>query len=109
MLAYASTEKPLMKSTGAAITALSLIFAGLIFAGSATIDRAMAQTPQMRRATPVREATDAGPRHRTRHVQRYADRGYDPPVYDDRPVYYRPYPYVVPVPFFLGLGFGPWW
>jgi hypothetical protein len=38
---------------------------------------------------------------------RYADRTYTQPHYDDRPDYYRPYPYVLPVPFFLGFGFRP--
>ena len=44
-----------------------------------------------------------------RRTQHYADRRYDRPVYEHRPEYYRPYPYVLPAPFPLGLGFGPWW
>jgi hypothetical protein len=32
-----------------------------------------------------------------------------PAYYYDRPVYYRPYPYVSPAPFTFGIGFGPKW
>ena len=31
------------------------------------------------------------------------------PTYYARPVYYRPYPYGVPAPFFLGFGYLPYW
>lgn len=31
------------------------------------------------------------------------------PAYYARPIFYRPYPYQTPVPFFLGIGFGPAW
>jgi hypothetical protein len=53
------------------------------------------------------EATDFSARRRIRHDRRYAYRSYERPYYLDRPTYYRPYPYAVPVPFFLGIGFGP--
>jgi len=52
-------------------------------------------------------ATDVTARRRYRHHYRYAYRPYDRPHYYDRPYSYRPYPYNAPVPFFLGLGFGP--
>ena len=31
------------------------------------------------------------------------------PAYYARPYYYRPYPYTVPVPFFLGFGYLPYY
>ena len=76
----------------------------LTFSGSAAIHSAAAQAVMQK--PQASKATDPSARHRT---QRYADRRYDRPVYDDRPEYYRPYPYVLPAPFPLGLGFGPWW
>ena len=51
-------------------------------------------------------STDLGAR-RHRHYRRYAYRPAYPPYYYDRPTYYRPYPYSVPAPFFLGFAFGP--
>jgi hypothetical protein len=46
-------------------------------------------------------------RRHDRHFGRYVDRSL--PSYYARPVYYRPYPYAMPVPFFLGFGFVPRW
>jgi hypothetical protein len=51
--------------------------------------------------------TDLGARRRYRHYHRYAQRPSYQAYYYDRPIYYRPYPYVAPVPFFLGFGYGP--
>jgi hypothetical protein len=46
---------------------------------------------------------------RHRHDHRYVDRPADRPHYYARPTFYRPYPYDLPAPFFLGLAFGPLW
>jgi hypothetical protein len=46
---------------------------------------------------------------RHRHDHRYIDRAAYQPQYYGRPTYYRPYPYDLPAPFFLGLAFGPLW
>jgi hypothetical protein len=92
------------KSTGAAMLALTLLFAS-----SAAIDAAAASSQAVAQTRHMRGASDVSARHRSRHVARYVDRVYGPPAYYDRPNYYRPYPYVVPAPFFLGLGFEPWW
>jgi hypothetical protein len=40
-----------------------------------------------------------------RHFGRDFDRSLPASSYYARPVYYRPYPYIAPVPFFLGFGF----
>jgi hypothetical protein len=53
------------------------------------------------------KASDLSARRRIRHPIRDADRSDDRLYYYDRPTTYRPYPYVSPVPFFLGFGFGP--
>jgi hypothetical protein len=98
----------MMKSIGAAMLTLTLMFAGSVAIGAAAIDAASAAS-QVVPKPHAREASDVGKRHRARRVPRYAYRAVDPPAYYDRPNYYRSYPYVLPVPFFLGLGFGPWW
>jgi hypothetical protein len=89
----------MMRSIGAVVLAFTLMFGSSAAIHSAAA-QAVVQKPQ------PSKPTDPSARHRT---QRYADRRYDRPVYDDRPEYYRPYPYVLPAPFPLGLGFGPWW
>jgi hypothetical protein len=85
----------------------AILGATLMFVGSTTIDPAAAASRVAVQKPQTGPATDLSARRRTRHPQRYADRTYTPPHYDDRPDYYRPYPYVLPVPFFLGFGFGP--
>jgi hypothetical protein len=89
------------------IGAVALAFT-LMFSGSSVIHSAAAQAQVQKLQKPrASKATDLSARHRTRHyVDRRSDRR---PVYDDRPEYYRPYPYVLPAPFPLGLGFGPRW
>jgi hypothetical protein len=89
----------MMRSIGAVVLAFTLMFGSSAAIHSAAA-QAVVQKPQ------PSKPTDPSARHRT---QRYADRRYDRPVYDDRPEYYRPYPYVLPAPFPLGLGFGPRW
>lgn len=88
-----------MRWIGAVVLAFTLMFSGSAAIHSAAA-QAVAQKPR------ASKPTDLSARHR---AQRYADRSYDRPVYGDRPEYYRPYPYVLPAPFPLGLGFGPWW
>jgi Ni/Co efflux regulator RcnB len=93
------------RSIGAAVLAAILMFGGPVAINSAAAESSDAamQKPQ------ASKSTDLGARRRIRHSTHYADRRYVQPHYYDRPDDYRPYPYVVPVPFFLGFGFGPWW
>jgi hypothetical protein len=87
---------------GASVLALALMFGG-----SAAIDSAAAAQAALQKPQP-RQATDLSARRRTPHPTRYAYRPQAQPYYNDRPAYYRPYPYAWPLPFFLGFGFGPW-
>jgi hypothetical protein len=86
---------------GAAVLAVSLM-AGHV----AAIDVAMAASLQAAGQPEASTTTDLGAR---RHHRRHAFSSVDQPSYYARPTYYRPYPYQVPVPFFLGFGFGPSW
>jgi hypothetical protein len=89
---------------GAAILALALMSGG-----APAIDPAAAAPLQTAVQKPeMSKATDLSARRRARHPTRYADHADDRFYYYDRPTTYRPYPYVSPVPFFLGFGFGPW-
>jgi hypothetical protein len=86
------------------------IAAGLVLSGpGATTSAAAADVKVGLHATFASKATDLSARRRLRHYRHYAYRPYDRPYYYDRPYDYRPYPYVAPVPFFLGFGFGPSW
>jgi hypothetical protein len=89
---------------GTAILALALTsgVASAIHPAMAVPLQAAAQKPEMSKAT------DLSARRHARHPLRYADRAGDRFYYYDRPTAYRPYPYVLPVPFFLGFGLGPW-
>jgi hypothetical protein len=80
----------------------------VMFGGSAAINPAVAAQSGLQKPQP-RQATDLSARRRTPHPARYADRPQVQPYYYDRPGYYRPYPYALPLPFFLGFGFQPWW
>jgi hypothetical protein len=82
---------------GAAMLALALTSGATAFDSAAA-----AQKPE------ISKATDLSARRHTRHPTQYADRADDRFYYYDRPTTYRPYPYLSPVPFFLGFGFGPW-
>ena len=90
-------------SIGVAVLAL-----GAMFDASAPVNAADA----LSQATPpkhqMRKATDPGARRRDRRYAGVVARG-DEGYYYDRPVYYRPYPYPVPAPFFLGFAFAPPW
>jgi hypothetical protein len=83
----------------------ALIAATLALAGSAAIDPAAAASPKAGASRAAAStSSDLGAR---RHYRRYAYRPADQPYYYGRPVYYRPYPYAAPVPFFLGFGYAP--
>jgi len=56
----------------------------------------------------IRKTPDIGAHRRDRRYVRADARG-DDGYYYDRPVTYRPYPYALPEPFFLGLAFSPYW
>lgn len=90
---------------GAATLALTLMSGGspAIHSAAASALQTAVQKPQ------ASDPANLSARRRLRHVARYADRRYAQPHYYDRPDYYRPYPHVLPVPFFLGFGFGPLW
>jgi hypothetical protein len=95
---------------GAAVMAAGLLLSGPAATGSA--GAANSKTGLYAaglHATDASNATDFSARRRVRHDRHYAYRRYDRPHYYDRPDDYRPYPYDVPVPFFLGFGFGPRW
>jgi hypothetical protein len=77
---------------------------------AATIFVAVFGSPAARaaeQAAPSANTNDLNARHR--HDHRYVDRPAYQPQYYARPTYYRPYPYALPAPFFLGLAFGPLW
>jgi hypothetical protein len=58
-------------------------------------------------AAPSANTDDPNAQHR--HDHRFVDRPAYQPQYYARPTYYRPYPYALRAPFFLGLAFGPLW
>ena len=88
----------------------AVIAAAMAFSGELTIDPAAAASSKAAASqTGTAKAADSSARLRDRRHDRYAYRGDDRPYYYDRPVYYRPYPYGVPVPFFLGFAYGPSW
>jgi hypothetical protein len=84
-----------------------VIAAGLVLLGPMAIGDAAAA--DFRAVMGASKVTDLSARRRERHHTRYAYQARYRPYYEDRPNYYRPYPYAAPVPFFLGFGFGPSW
>jgi hypothetical protein len=84
---------------GVAIVAVALAFsAPAAIAGTKPAPRA--------KATATPDATDLGAR---RVVRRYPAYAAYPPSYFARPYYYRPYPYALPAPFFLGFAYLPYY
>lgn len=84
-------------------------FAGILaLAGMVATDPAAAAPPAKSgvSAAPASVSTDLSARRHQRTYRRYAYR--PQPYYYDRPTYYRPYPYAVPAPFFLGFAYSPW-
>ena len=88
-------------SMGVALLASALAFSGpAAAAGTSTTPRA--------KAAATSDATDLRARRIFRDRPAYA--GYpNTPTYFARPYYYRPYPYGVPVPFFLGFAYLPYY
>jgi len=84
--------------------------ATFILGGSAAIGpAAAASSPAALQKPEAQKAADRSARRRARHPLRYAYRAYQRPHYYDRPDDYRPYPYILPAPFFLGFAYQPWW
>jgi hypothetical protein len=54
------------------------------------------------------KAGDPAARHGNSRQVHTAARPVSQPTYYDRPNGYRPYPYALPAPFFLGIAFEPW-
>jgi hypothetical protein len=81
---------------GAAIAATGILIAAIGPAARAAEHATISAT-----------TNDLNARHQRDH--RYGDRPAYQPRYYARPTYYRPYPYDLPAPFFLGLAFGPLW
>jgi hypothetical protein len=80
-----------------------------LMSGAAAIQSAAAGPLQAAVQKPeAGKASDLNARRHTRHPAHDAERTDDRFYYYDRPTTYRPYPYVLPAPFFLGFGFGPW-
>jgi hypothetical protein len=87
----------------------AILAATLMSGGPAAIDlAAAAPLPATVQKPETPKTTGFSARRRIRHSGRYAVRTDDRSYYYDRPTTYRPYPYVTPLPFFLGFGFGPW-
>jgi hypothetical protein len=95
----------LFKTISIGSAALALV---AMFDASAVVNAADASSQATPPKHQVRKATDIGAR---RHDRRYvrADAPVDDGYYYDRPVTYRPYPYALPAPFFLGIEFAPGW
>ena len=86
-----------------ALVAAGLAMAAPAVAGSAGVVRAKPQ------AAVESQSTDISARRVHRgYVYRPAAQPYYPAYYA-RPVTYRPYPYGVPAPFFLGFAYLPFW
>jgi hypothetical protein len=92
-------------SSGAGIVMAVAIAVTMPAAMGATTEPTKAAVP----AASSPKANGVNARRHYRNYDRYAGRPYVEPTYLDRPIHYRPYPYVLPVPFFLGFGFDPWW
>jgi hypothetical protein len=90
------------KWIGATILAFALTFGSLVVVPRAAATPLQGAVQKLNAS----KTTDLGARRRVRHYPRYAYRAYDRPVYDDRPYYYAPAPYV---PLNYGYGFWPWW
>jgi hypothetical protein len=100
--ADSSVEEGVMKvRIGLAFVAAALAFgAPQAVAGTSTAPRA--------KAAVISGATDLTARRIFRDRPAYAGYPYSP-TYFARPYYYRPYPYGVPVPFFLGFAYLPYY
>ncbi len=77
-----------------AIPVIAAMLAFGLVSGAALAQSSQTMAPKHH----VLKATNPGARQNDRSDDRF---------YYDRPVAYRPYPYALPVPFFLGIGFLP--
>ena len=85
---------------------VALVASALAFSAPAAV--AGTSTAPGAKAAATSGATDLRARHIFRDRPAYA--GYpNSPTYFARPYYYRPYPYGVPVPFFLGFAYLPYY
>jgi len=85
---------------------VALVASALAFSGPA----AAAGTNATPRAKATATSGAADLRARRIFIDRPAYAGYpNSPIYFARPYYYRPYPYGVPVPFFLGFAYLPYY
>lgn len=89
---------------------LRAAFVGLLFVGPGAIEKAIAAPSAKLNGASASAATESGAHRHHRRYHRHVvhSRPYAPAYYA-RPVFYRPYPYQAPAPFFLGIGFGPAW
>ena len=85
------------------------LVAGALVLGAPAAVAGTEATPQMKART-ASVATDATRRRLFRRYPAYPAYARYPSytTYYARPYYYRPYPYTVPVPFFLGFGYLPY-
>lgn len=90
-------------------TAMGAAFTAAALALGAPATTAGDSTAPQAKAVAASEATDFGARRRYRRYPAYPSYARYPsyPAYYARPHHYRPYPYAVPVPFFLGFGYLP--
>jgi hypothetical protein len=97
-----SAEEAVMKVwIGVVVVAVALAF-------SAPVAVAGTSTTPWAKVAATSGATDLRARRIFRDRPAYA--GYpNSPTYFARPFYYRPYPYGVPVPFFLGFAYLPYY
>ncbi|MET0679350.1 MAG: hypothetical protein ABW175_26430 [Bradyrhizobium sp.] len=86
----------------------AFVAGALVVVGPGAIAKANAAPSANSNGAGASTATDFGAHrhHRRHHRHTVYSRKYAPAYYA-RPVFYRPYPYQTPVPFFLGIGFGP--
>ena len=88
---------------------VALVAAAQAFSAPAAV--AASETAPQSKAAVTSSATDFGARRVYRRYPAYPAYARYPhyPTYYARPYYYRPYPYSVPVPFFLGFGYLPYY
>jgi len=98
---------------GSAEEAVMKAWIGVAFVAAALALGAPAAIAETRGAPQAKaaDATDFGARRVYRCYPSYPAYARYPsyPTYYARPYYYRPYPYGVPVPFFLGFGYLPYY
>lgn len=114
MIDPAKGNVALKRWIGAAVMAAGLALSGPVATGSVAANSKVGLHKVGLLAvglhpTDTSKATDLSARRRVRHYRHDAYHPYYRAYYYDRPYDYRPYSYAAPVPFFLGIGFGPRW